>query len=265
MTSPIPLILGFDSDSNPSKLVESNEISVNCVCATTIELGGTDILTLINTTTIETSQNVLDEVEFRFGTDSDTVIYHTGTTTVFDMQAANEIGFVNGQVGFGTTGPGQAVDIVGETAGAAVSMRVDHTDNTNVGSDARIIVRTGGTGGGDPHLRCLISGGQSICLGIANGASDEFRICDAADLDSGVIFGADTSQNTYIPQTLSIGDSNVAAGGAILEVDSTTGGILFPRMTTTQRDLIVGPADGLVIWNTTTGQLEVYDSGWVAV
>ena len=39
---------------------------------------------------------------------------------------------------------------------------------------------------------------------------------------------------------------------AILECQSTTQGILLPRMTTGERDIIASPAEGLLIYNTTT-------------
>lgn len=44
-----------------------------------------------------------------------------------------------------------------------------------------------------------------------------------------------------------------------LEVTSTTQGFLPPRMTTTQRDAIVSPAEGLVIYNTTDKKHQGYD------
>ena len=51
---------------------------------------------------------------------------------------------------------------------------------------------------------------------------------------------------------------------AAFEVSSTTGGVLFPRMTTTQRNAISTPADGLVIYNTTASKLQVRAGGvWV--
>ena len=49
-----------------------------------------------------------------------------------------------------------------------------------------------------------------------------------------------------------------------LDVTSTTGGILFPRMTATQRDAIASPPDGLVVYNTTAAKLQVRAaSAWV--
>ncbi|MGE3799451.1 MAG: hypothetical protein AB7H80_00360 [Candidatus Kapaibacterium sp.] len=47
---------------------------------------------------------------------------------------------------------------------------------------------------------------------------------------------------------------------ALLDLVSTTGGLLVPRMTSAQRDAIENPATGLLIFNTETGQFE-YNSG----
>ena len=56
---------------------------------------------------------------------------------------------------------------------------------------------------------------------------------------------------------------NTTNASAILDVTSTTKGVLFPRMTTTQRDLISSVATGLVLYNTTTNKLQCYNgSTW---
>jgi len=56
------------------------------------------------------------------------------------------------------------------------------------------------------------------------------------------------------------------AASAKLDITSTTQGLLPPRMTTTQRDAITSPAEGLVIYNTTTKGLEFKSStGWVSL
>jgi len=66
-------------------------------------------------------------------------------------------------------------------------------------------------------------------------------------------------------------DGGAAIGGAdaasaALTITSTTQGVLFPRMTTTQRDAISSPAAGLVIYNTSTGKLNVRGaSAWEAI
>jgi hypothetical protein len=64
-----------------------------------------------------------------------------------------------------------------------------------------------------------------------------------------------TSGNTLIGTTTNIASSK-------LTVESTTQGVLLPRMTTAQRDAIVSPAVGLQIFNTTAGYLEYFDSFW---
>ncbi len=46
---------------------------------------------------------------------------------------------------------------------------------------------------------------------------------------------------------------------AALEVVSTTKGFLPPRMTTTQRDAVATPPEGLMIMNTSTHALNVFD------
>ncbi len=48
---------------------------------------------------------------------------------------------------------------------------------------------------------------------------------------------------------------------AMLDVNSTSSGLLIPRMTTAQRNSISTPATGLMIFNTTTACLEVYYGG----
>ncbi len=46
---------------------------------------------------------------------------------------------------------------------------------------------------------------------------------------------------------------------AVLHLESTTQGLLVPRLTTPERDAIAGPATGLIIYNTTEDQEEIYN------
>jgi hypothetical protein len=53
------------------------------------------------------------------------------------------------------------------------------------------------------------------------------------------------------------------ADSAIVQINGTTGGIVLPRLTQTQRDAIVGPIAGLAIYNSTIGKIDVYNgSTW---
>lgn len=62
----------------------------------------------------------------------------------------------------------------------------------------------------------------------------------------------------YINGAVGIGTTTPYAA-ALLEVSSTTKGFLPPRMTSAQRNAIPTPAAGLVIFNTTSNLLEVFD------
>jgi hypothetical protein len=68
---------------------------------------------------------------------------------------------------------------------------------------------------------------------------------------------------------LSISTTKVGVGtstpSAPLDVTSTTGGVVFPRLITTQRDAISSPTDGETIFNTDTNQVESWNgTEWVA-
>lgn len=69
-------------------------------------------------------------------------------------------------------------------------------------------------------------------------------------------------------QTVGVG-TTVPNASAILDVSSTSKGLLPPRMTYSQRKFIANPAAGLIIWCTdcdTSGQLQVYNGKkWVGL
>jgi len=73
-------------------------------------------------------------------------------------------------------------------------------------------------------------------------------------------------------QFLVRGDGNVGIGtsspnaSAILDAQSTTKGVRFPNMTTTQKNAISSPAAGLVVFDTTLSKLAVYSgSAWQTI
>jgi len=63
-----------------------------------------------------------------------------------------------------------------------------------------------------------------------------------------------------------IGDNpNTIDPASILEMEDTTRGILVPRMTTAQRDIISSPPNGLQVYNITKRTMDVYrDNQWVS-
>lgn len=74
--------------------------------------------------------------------------------------------------------------------------------------------------------------------------------------------------NQLDPSNISepVGIGGVSHSAAQLTVTSTTKGFLPPRMTTAERNAIVGPTAGLLIWNTSTGLLNVHNgTNWYSL
>lgn len=94
----------------------------------------------------------------------------------------------------------------------------------------------------------------------ASGGSGYVQLSDGAGN-----FTTSSSAPAIIQGSVGIGTASPAAS-AQLELASTTSGFLPPRMTTAQRDAISSPATGLVVFNSTTAQLEVFDgASWLGV
>lgn len=70
-----------------------------------------------------------------------------------------------------------------------------------------------------------------------------------------ILFSKAFSQNIHL------GSNTPADPSSVVEISSTTGGFLVPRMTTVQRNAIQNPATALQIFNTDTDCLEMYYSG----
>ncbi len=72
-----------------------------------------------------------------------------------------------------------------------------------------------------------------------------------------------TIHYSQIPDEASVGIGTTSpAASAILDLSSTTQAFLPPRMTTQQRNAIAAPIPGMMIFNTTTQNLEIYTTGW---
>jgi hypothetical protein len=84
---------------------------------------------------------------------------------------------------------------------------------------------------------------------------------------------ASTTSNVYVIPTsftsLSgsvLVNTTTDVASSVLTVNSTTKGVLFPRMTTTQKTNISSPAEGLVVYDTTLGKLCVRTaSAWETI
>jgi hypothetical protein len=122
-----------------------------------------------------------------------------------------------------------------------------------------------GTGGGTANTmwnsfgRLFIAGRNDAFQGgisflTGNGTSQLERLGVSPQ---GVTYAADGLFGSFTYN----GQEPIHDASAALEVVSTTRGLLPPRMTTTQRDAISSAAEGLVVFNTTTAQLNIRASG----
>lgn len=74
--------------------------------------------------------------------------------------------------------------------------------------------------------------------------------------ENGVTYNVDSTADFDFTK----GAGSVNFDGSTLAVNSTTGGVLMPRLTTTQRDAIASPQAGMQIYNTTTNKAQVCNS-----
>ncbi|MFM7667834.1 MAG: hypothetical protein ACKO7D_06560, partial [Bacteroidota bacterium] len=69
------------------------------------------------------------------------------------------------------------------------------------------------------------------------------------------------SFSIFSQQNVSISDVPATPNPtSVLDVSSTTKGMLMPRMTTTQRNAIIGPANGLLVYDTDVNCVMYYST-----
>lgn len=101
---------------------------------------------------------------------------------------------------------------------------------------------------------------MSVSLG-ANGAN--YNYPETGDLSWGA--NATNFASAVSAALAKLGLGATLTSDAVINIASTTKGVLFPQMTTTQRDAIVSPSTGLLIYNTTTNRFNFYSGGWKEV
>lgn len=180
----------------------------------------------------------------------------------------NSLIFDNGtNVGINQSSPTARLHVVGTTSAAgAYALRVDDSSNSPlfcVQNDGTV-----GIGTISPVVKLQVEG-----LSYLNGGA---RITSVGiggywgGLANEILTLQATTGNPLILQYTEVGQvgigTNAPNTSSILDIVSTTKGVLLPRMTTTQRDAINTPATGLKIYNTTTNAFNFYDgSAWVAL
>jgi hypothetical protein len=113
------------------------------------------------------------------------------------------------------------------------------------------------------------TGAVTIVFTGSTSSSGDYLPLSGGTVTGGTVFQSGLTANTfYSSGQVGIGTSNPNAK-AIIEIASTTQGVLFPRMTLLERDLIVSPPLGLILFVTDGGDNEglyIYKtSGWVQI
>ena len=201
--------------------------------------------------------------------------------------------YPNFGVSFTGSVPTQGITGITGTSGVSASTTNYGTTIINTSPD-QIVTISGGTGittGGtypnftivnsSPDQTVTLTGGTNIQItgtypnfgvnftGSTTGGtvSGDYLPLSGGTVTGGTVFQSGLTANTfYSSGQVGIGTSNPNAK-AILEIASTTQGVLFPRMTKVQRDAISSPPIGLILFVTDDNEgLYIYKtSGWVQI
>ncbi len=144
------------------------------------------------------------------------------------------------------------------------------SENVAIGHDSLVasLTSTHDTAVGSNSGTSLTTGGNNVFVGYATAPTcvtgyNHTIIGHGADVADGLIYGTAigsgalvTGNNTVIlgraaTDSVGIGVTAVSSASAKLEIASTTKGLLPPRMTTTQREAIVSPAESLMVYDLT--------------
>lgn len=115
-----------------------------------------------------------------------------------------------------------------------------------------------------PKFKFILLGLFSLLLGAAFGfkAKESFSVVMSPVKGS---YYYHTPGNVAVQGNLSVG-TTVPDTAAIVEFKSTTKAVKIPCMTTTQRNAISGPSEGLMVYNTTTHAFNFHNgSGWTTM
>jgi len=172
--------------------------------------------------------------------------------------------FRTGEVGIGTSNTNRGGKLQIKAPGALstdIALRVRNS------ADTGDLATIGGTGiltvggvGNDGSINLARGSNGGIMGGIVQTATiTQIHNYQGSGIDFHIA-AAGGGQRVFIRGT-GVGFSGTTGGtftldtSALLQANSTTQGVLFPRMTTTQKNAIATPASGLVVYDTTLGKL----------
>ena len=170
------------------------------------------------------------------------------------------------------------IDSENDTTAAAAFVVASNSPSTSTATELFRIGEEGfvGIGTDSPGAMVQIGDGDNAGnLDIPNGGIcvDTDGACSpvagGVRVGPGGILGTDSGDDTiYMNDPVMVQDSTSATldASAILQVDSTSKGLLLPRMTSANVTAISSPADGLIVYDYETDELKLRANGsWVAL
>jgi hypothetical protein len=182
----------------------------------------------------------------------------TGVNLNINNKETGNISLLTGNTERVRIDPNGYVEINGATDNLISTGTSDTTDNkslTIAGGGAGSSTRGAYVGAyGNEHA--TLGGDLYLVAGNATGAELRINAPNATGFISAYTNG---SERLRIDSSGNVGISTSSPdSSALLDVSSTTKGLLIPRMTTTQRDAIGTPATSLFLYNTTDGEFQYY-------
>jgi hypothetical protein len=182
------------------------------------------------------------------GGDNWDISFSAGTSTTWSSGTQPERMRITatGNVGIGTASPSCTLDVVANSTNA-------------------IHLRLRGRASDDIGQMEFWNNAQSTRYGFIY--ADNTSMGVASSQSTPIIFLTNTTEKMRITSggNVLIGTTTDVTSSK-LTIDSTTQGVLVPRMTTTQINAIGSPANGLIVYNTTLAVLCFYDgTGWKKV
>jgi hypothetical protein len=152
----------------------------------------------------------------------------------------------------------------GGTPFALLGLNESKFGNTN-SNDSVLVIRTSTPYGGEYPLGSILQGqgiNGSVVLSPGNGVANKCMLgyYNGTSWASALEYNNTASGGTVVKLLqngagqFGIGTATVVASAKV-QIDSTTQGLLVPRMTTTQKNAIATPAAGLQVYDTTTNKL----------
>ncbi|MFC1528154.1 hypothetical protein ACFL5D_05380 [Candidatus Neomarinimicrobiota bacterium] len=172
-----------------------------------------------------------------------------GGSTLWTEESGGNIYRASGNVGIGTTSPNKKLSL-GFDGVPVFGMTIDTNGNPWILSNAY-------TDGATPKLQGSGFGADASAIAMI-GDDISFRVWDGTTPDETITW----NEVMRVASGGNVGIGTTSPTGA-LDIVSTSGALIVPRMTTTQRNAVAN-VNGSIIYNTSTNAFNFYESGsWV--